>query len=399
VNHAALPPISIQTERAFPSLTAVVFCAILQRMLPENTTDLLLRYRQGERDFSHAELPGASLSAKIFEDCNFTNANLSQSHLDRAEFNRCNFEGTYLTGAGLDNATFKSCSMSRSWLDLAIAIDASFIETDLSRSRLWHATFVRTTFLKCNMDCTDLRTARLETCTFDNVKFRKTVLSGTVFGNIQLDPFTEENSVYFSGGCDIDWRSICMSIRAPRLRDFLLAAGIPASFTSYLLDGARSLDPTEMFAMFRSTFISFGGPDEPFARKLSEALQRAGVRTFFYPEHAKFGEKLYVVMREGVQNYDRVILICSKSSLSRPGVQNELDQVLRKEAESGGESRLIPIAIDDHIYEAGSTPTTEEIRSRVVADFRGADSDPQKFARALERLVEALRRSPQMLAH
>lgn len=42
--------------------------------------------------------------------------------------------------------------------------------------------------------------------------------------------------------------------------------------------------------MMQSVFISFGGPDEAFARKLNEALHSNGVRTFFFrnmPNRAK----------------------------------------------------------------------------------------------------------------
>lgn len=150
-----------------------------------------------------------------------------------------------------------------------------------------------------------------------------------------------------------------------------------------------------MKKLLRSTFISYGGPDETFARKLYEALHRNGVTTFFFAEHAVPGKKLHETMREGVNEFDRIVLICSKDSLGRPGVQNEIEQVLAREARSGGEAFLIPIRIDDFVF-SGWTPSRpalkQEVCDRVVADFRGADTDPAKFDAGMMRLITALKK-------
>ena len=92
-----------------------------------------------------------------------------------------------------------------------------------------------------------------------------------------------------------------------------------------------------------SVFISYGGPDEPFALKLNKALQLSGVTTFLFKAHAVPGQKLHRVMSQNVNKFDRVVLICSASSLNRPGVQNELEEVLAREAREGGAEILIPI--------------------------------------------------------
>lgn len=70
-----------------------------------------------------------------------------------------------------------------------------------------------------------------------------------------------------------------------------------------------------MRSLLQSTFISFGEPDRAFAKRLHESLHSNGVRTFFFPEHATPGKKLHRLMRDGVNSFDRVILVCSKASL------------------------------------------------------------------------------------
>jgi len=144
---------------------------------------------------------------------------------------------------------------------------------------------------------------------------------------------------------------------------------------------------------FKSVFISYGGPDEQFAKRLQEALTKEGVETFFFPEDAAPGEKLHRVMRSGINEYDRVVLICSESSLNRPGVVNEIEEVLSREAREGGTSILIPITIDNYVFDAWSPDNKDigiAVRDKVVADFRSAVENELDFAKALGRLLGVL---------
>lgn len=98
-------------------------------------------------------------------------------------------------------------------------------------------------------------------------------------------------------------------------------------------------------------------------------------------------------MWRGVNDYDRVILICSKNSLERKGVLNELERALEREAKAGGSGIVLPVRLDDYLFE-GWEPEREDIadqvRSRVVADFRGAMEHETKFNNELSKLLKAL---------
>jgi hypothetical protein len=119
------------------------------------------------------------------------------------------------------------------------------------------------------------------------------------------------------------------------------------------------------------------------------------VTTFLFSEHAEPGERLHRLMRRGVNEHDRVVLICSKASLDRNGVLNELEETLAREARDGGETYLIPIRLDDYVFN-GWKPRREDIaqaiRDRVVADFTGADMDGDKLNREFGKLLKALRK-------
>jgi hypothetical protein len=154
----------------------------------------------------------------------------------------------------------------------------------------------------------------------------------------------------------------------------------------------------EVLGNLQSVFISYGGPDERFATKLNDALKRVGVHTFFFPDDAPPGAKLHRVMREGVNQFERIVLICSRNSLDRPGVANEIEESLQREAREGGRAVLMPVAIDDYVF-GEWTPNNADValalRDRVIADFRNTKEDPAAFERALGRVVAALVRTRQ----
>ena len=142
----------------------------------------------------------------------------------------------------------------------------------------------------------------------------------------------------------------------------------------------------------QSTFISYGGPDHAFAKKLNEALKLRGVQSFFFQEDAPPGDKLHDVMHAGVNAHDRVILVCSKASLERRGLLNELEETLAREARDGGATYLLPIRLDDYVideWRPRKAGLAQRIRDRVIADFRDHE-DPTAFGSALAKVMAAL---------
>ncbi|HYR52948.1 MAG TPA: response regulator [Candidatus Dormibacteraeota bacterium] len=142
-----------------------------------------------------------------------------------------------------------------------------------------------------------------------------------------------------------------------------------------------------------SMFIICGKPDEDFGSMLKAELKRRGVDAFLFCEDAIPGAKLHRVMRAGVNTHERVVLVCSRESLNRPGVLNEIEETLAREAREGGETILIPIRLDDYVLE-GWQPARPDlaiaIRDRVVANFSETKTDEQTFQRAVDSLMSAL---------
>lgn len=145
--------------------------------------------------------------------------------------------------------------------------------------------------------------------------------------------------------------------------------------------------------MTQTVFMSYGAPDEAFAIKLSNALRAAGIETFIFVRDASPGEKLHHLLRDKISEHDRVILVCSKNSLNRSGVQNEIEETLQREAREGGASILIPITLDDYIFTQWRPfrhGLAQSVRDRVIADFRQTNRSSKRFDNAVSRLVNVL---------
>ncbi|WP_373294538.1 TIR domain-containing protein [Dactylosporangium sucinum] len=251
--------------------------------------------------------------------------------------------------------------------------------------------------------------ARFSRAVLDGARFNNSTLCGARFEGSFLDgvritsanlceldvrPFCDARRIAHSGPSEIDARTVMLSYSHPRLKRFMLDCGVPELFAEYMIDCARALGEPLIRSMMQSSFISYGGPDERFARKLYDSLRRNSVITFFFPETATIGERAGNEIYKGIQSYDRIILICSRNSLDRPGVLNEIQETLDREARDGGATYLLPVTLDDYIFADWSpalSSLAERVKGRVVADFRGTARSARAFDAALSRLIDALK--------
>jgi hypothetical protein len=337
---------------------------------PQNSEELRRRYAEGERMFRRAELGGSGLSG----------ADLSGADLSGADL-----RGMNLSGTNFSDVIFRRANLSGSILSVTKFRDADLSGADLSGAYLGGADLSGAYLSRANLSGAYLSGANLGGAT---------VGFGTL-ANLDLSPLCDADPPIKHGGpSTVDHRAIAMSLRSPYLKDFLQRTGMPEVFVEYSVSCALSLDTDVFGNLLQSTFLSFGGPDEPFARKLYEALHRNGVTTFFFPAHAMGGEKIEQMMREGISGHDRVILVCSQASLDRPGLLFELEETLMREWRDR-RSYLLPLRLDDHVlgkWAPARVDLAQAVRDRVVANFEGADQDEDKFNAGLLRLIAALRK-------
>jgi uncharacterized protein YjbI with pentapeptide repeats len=391
-------------------------------------SELLERYAKGERDFRGAELRGADLRGVNLREVDLSVAKLSTANLmgadlmgadliytdlSDADLSNADLSFTDLTGANMSGAKLHNADLSMSTCPLAILTDATlnsanfsdadvkhtnFTDANLTGATLTNATLSRANFTDANLADADLTGAELTGANLRGAKlsgtnFEGAVLGTTLLAGIELGPLVR-STIHHSNRSQVDWTAVVRSVNEPLLKDFLRRSGMPDVFAEYMVDCARSLQPAVVFSLLQSTFISYGGPDEAFARKLNEALERRGVTTFFFKDDAPPGERLHRVMRKGINEHDRTILVCSEASLQRPGLLNELEETLAREARDGGRTYLIPVRLDDYVikgWEPVNYDLAQTVRDRVISDFREHE-DTRSFDAEMAKLIAVLKK-------
>lgn len=151
------------------------------------------------------------------------------------------------------------------------------------------------------------------------------------------------------------------------------------------------IDIVDESKFLKTLFISYGDPDEEDVSEINTKIKSRGVQTWFFPDDAEPGSKLHRVMHDGVNNHDRVLLICSINSLTRPGVLNEIERVLEREAREGGTDILIPVTLDEYVYGDWAPARRDlagQVRSRVITKL---DTKSEEFDNAIGKIVAVLK--------
>lgn len=262
---------------------------------------------------------------------------------------RADLGGMDLTGYNLDTAILFGANLS----------NAILVKTGLVSSILTEA---------------DLTGANLD----------RAQLGFTVFGNTDLSKVKGLETVIHRGPSHIDIATIyCSKGQIPEI--FLRGCGVPENFITF----KDSL--TGKAFEYYSCFISHSTKDKSFCERIYADLQAKGVRAWYFPEDAKWGESLWGEIDRGIKIYDKLVVILSEHSLQSGPVLREIERALSRE-DKEDKNILFPITIDNYLFEMWEHPRRADILAKVVGTgFVGWDKDAKQYERAFGKLLKGLK--------
>ena len=302
------------------------------------------------------------------------------------DLRNANLSGAMLNGAYLASADFTSAILEDAVLDDADLRSTSFRDANLYSASLERANLRSADLTRANLTDSFLYDADLSGAKFDETIMTSCVIGSTVFADNDLSTIIGLDQVRHSGPSTIAIDTLYKS-KGSIPDGFLRGIGVPETLITFI----RSQGPQDF--NFPTCFISYAESDDAFSKQLLGDLKSSGVRCWRWKEDAPWGKPLPKSIHEAIQDYDKLILICSKSSLNSPAVIREIERALQKEdalARKGKEGDvLFPIRLDDFIFE-WDHHLKADITKKNIGDFRKWH-EPENYQRSIERLIKDLR--------
>lgn len=352
----------------------------------------LEKARLTANDLAGIDLTGANLTGANLAGANLTGSNLTEANLTEADLT-----GSYLVKAKLSKANMKKAKLSRASLSMAdltgayIAgaelIRADLVEADLTGANLIKAGLIGAILKRSNLTGAVLKgagllQADLSGAVLPGAILDKAVTGGTLFIDIDISQTKGLETIQhlFPSiiGIDTIYRS-----RGNIPEVFLRGCGVPGDFlTAMKLLVGSPID-------YYSCFISHSALDIQFIDRLYVDLQAKGIRTWYFPEDAQWGETVWGEIDKSIKLYDKLVVVCSENSLQSGPVVREIERALNRE-DREHKNILFPVRIDDYLFHKWDHPRKDDVTAKVVGDFRQW-KNVDKYQDAFNRLLKNLK--------
>jgi hypothetical protein len=147
--------------------------------------------------------------------------------------------------------------------------------------------------------------------------------------------------------------------------------------------------------VYSSCFLSHSTKDQRFCRRIRQDLSHNGVPTWYFPEDADWGQPVWGQIDRGINLYDKLVVVCSKHSLTSAPVLREIERALQREDDElrrTGKAKhiLFPVRLDNFLFDTWQHARKPDVLTKVVGDFRGWNRNPNKYDAAFRKLLSSL---------
>ncbi len=199
--------------------------------------------------------------------------------------------------------------------------NVSFRGTDISGS----------VFKSCKFHCCDLSNIKAVNCEFLNTDFTNSILHPKMFLFAEVDKITAE-FIHQEGA---------ITERIPKGRNFG-----EKEFEAWITKISNPF--INMEPKTKSVFISYAHQDQKIATVLDQWLRDQGIKTYLDKTNFRIGGDLYDEMSNFIELADKVVIIYSSYSKNRPFTTLERRMTQNRENESGQHISLsIYLVVDD----------------------------------------------------
>lgn len=312
-----------------------------------------------------------------FINCKFINCSFENFEFNGVSFEKCSFNGCIFQDVQFMDCSIIECQLNNPfsnslYFGMSILRDVTIINSELQY----------TTFSDCSIDTViftggSFRVGRFESGDFTyryktKFIFEKGDLWDIVFIDLDLSEATiRDCKVQFGfvrcklarisllsnsrvNDCSIDFSTIIESeeLATDALHDvFGIKERNVKQQIKALMDSPK----------FHTVFISYSFKDGWIAKQIKYDLEKHGIRSFLWENDAPGGKKLKQIMRDGIRDYDKFLIILSENSLKSEACQFEISQAREKYNKTWMDV-LVPIHIDHFLFEIGEDDIPRRFR-------------------------------------
>ena len=346
-------------------------------------------------DLSRADLTGCNLRFAELAGTNLQSAYVSRSNLSHADLTRANMIGCSLIRSDLSSCTLQladlaGADLSYSNLRYTNLEDANLSGANLSSADLsWanlHGANLRgarltvTSLTMTDLTGADLRGASVTNANLDSSIFMNTVLGLTKFVNCDLSKIIGLDSAHHTGPSTLALDTLAKSNGLiPKV--FLEKAGVagPLLAAQDAMRGVTRAYPTVL--------IIGSGEDKELAGRLQSGLAASQIPSWSIAADDESAVRSGDILLDHTPYYDRLVLICSTTSLESSQASQYLAQLVNS-WRSESQQPFLALAVDNQLY-SREDQLCNTLKEGPVLDFRGWE-DTKIYQDALTSLVSAL---------